>query len=117
VADKALVQVLDLKKDLKTLDDLTFEITPPSADDSYNGWWVSVYSEKQLNLARASDAEMKHISVSKVEAAKQSSEGDASQWSTDDLKLARVSVPTTITFTNNYGEVVSNASARIYETV
>jgi len=39
-ADKALLQALDLKKDLKILDDLTFEITSPSADDSYNGWWV-----------------------------------------------------------------------------
>jgi hypothetical protein len=115
-ADTALLQALDFKKDLKILDDLTFEITPPSADDSYNGWWVSVYSEKQLSLARASDAEMKHISVSKVDAAKQSSEGDAFQWSADELNLARVSVPTTLTFTNKYGQVVSNAAVRIYET-
>jgi hypothetical protein len=60
-ADEALVQALDLKKDLKILDDLTFEITPPSNGDSYNGWWVSIYSEKQLSLACASDTEMKQI--------------------------------------------------------
>jgi hypothetical protein len=76
----------------------------------------TVYSEKQLSLARASDAEMKQISVSKVDAAKQSSAGDSSQWSAEDLKLARISVPTIITFTNKYGDIVSNAAVRIYET-
>jgi len=111
--DKAIVQALELQKDLKILDDLTFEITPPIADDSYGGWWVSVYSEKQLSLARASDDEMKHISVSKLDSSKQSSQGDASQWSAGELKLARDSVPTTITFTNKDGQVISNAAARI----
>jgi len=114
-ADKALVQALALSKDRKVLDDLTFEITPPSDDDSYNGWWVSVYSEKQLNLARASDAEMKLISVAKVDAAKQSIVGDGSQWSSDQLKLSRPSIPTIMTLTNKDGDVISNAAVRIYE--
>jgi hypothetical protein len=70
---------------------------------------------QQLNLARASDAEMKHITLSNVDAAKQSSEVDPFQGSDDNVKISRTSVPTTITFTNKDGEVISNAAVRIYE--
>jgi hypothetical protein len=113
--DKEFVQALDITKDLKIRDDLTFEISPPSSDDSYNGWWVSVYSAKQLSLARATDSEMKHISLSKVDVGKQSTDGDPSQWSAQELKLAPVAIPMTITFTNRDREVISNAAVRIYE--
>jgi hypothetical protein len=111
-ADKELVRGLDLKKDLKTRGSLTFEVTPPSAEDSYNGWWISVYSEQQLNLSRASDAEMKQITISKADVAKQPSRQDSPAWSADELKLARPS-PATITFTNNSGFLVSNAEVRV----
>ena len=69
-SDKKVIQALDLKKDLITRDGLTFEITPPTAEDSYNGWWISVYSEKQLNLARASDDDMNLISIAQSDAVK-----------------------------------------------
>ncbi len=50
------------------------------------------------------------FSNTKVDAAKQSSQSNnPSAWSANDLKLARSSVPTTITFTNKSGLVVSNA--------
>src|SRR5262245_5298593 len=48
-ADKAAVRGLDLAKDLAVFKDLTFEVTPPTAEDAYGGWWVSVYSEPALN--------------------------------------------------------------------
>jgi hypothetical protein len=114
-ADKEILQTLNSMKDLRTLDGLTFEITPPSADDSYNGWWLSVYSEKQLDAARASEAEMSHITVTKLDAARQSNDGDPSQWSAQELNLARSSVPITMTITNKYGDVISDAAVRIYE--
>ena len=110
VADKEMVGKLNLKADYKMSDELTFEITPPTESDSYNGWWVSVYSEHELNLARASDEEMKKISLTKVDAAKQSDDtNNPSAWSSNDLKLARASAPTTITFINSSGVVVTNA--------
>jgi hypothetical protein len=109
-ADKEIVQGLDLKKDLKTRDGLTFEITPPTDEDAYNGWWVSVYSEQKLNLARASDAELKQISIAKSDATKEAGQSEnLSSWSADELKLARPSQPPTITFTYKSGTVVSNA--------
>jgi hypothetical protein len=107
-ADKETVQRLDLKKDLKTRNGLTFEITPPTDEDAYNGWWVSVYSEQKLNQARASDAELKQISVTKADATTQAGQSENS-WSADELKKARHSTPTMITFTYKSGTVVSNA--------
>ncbi len=42
---------------------LTFEVTPPTADDGYGGWWISIYDAAAIERARASDAEMKTIAV------------------------------------------------------
>jgi hypothetical protein len=109
-ADREVVQGLDLNKDLKTLNELTFEITPTNADDAYNGWWVSVYSEKQLNLARASDSEMKLISMTQADAAKDAKAAtNLASWSADDLKQARPADKTTISFMNSSGEMITNA--------
>ena len=107
-ADREILKSLDLQKDIKASDGLTFEVTPSSAEDSYGGWWISVYSEQQLNQARASDDEMKDISVTKVQAVRESLSGDAS-WSSEDLKLARQSRPTTISFTTPDGRVITDA--------
>ena len=105
-ADKQAMQGLAPEKDLKTRDGMTFEITPPFAEDAYMGWWVSVYSEQQLNLARASAEELQHISVPRAEASKSR---DSSGWSAEEVKLARPSVPPTITCTTKSGLVLSNA--------
>ena len=43
--------------------DLTLEITPPTAEDAYGGWWVSAYFEKRLDSARANQAELEDITV------------------------------------------------------
>lgn len=107
-ADREMLKNLNLQRDLKTRDGLTFEVTPPSAEDSYGGWWISVYSEQLLNEARASDAEMKDISLTKVQAVRESSNSEAS-WTPEDLKLARQPRPTTINFTTPDGQVVTNA--------
>jgi hypothetical protein len=112
--DRDIVNRLDRGRDLKNRDGITFEITPPSAEDAYMGWWVSVYSERELNLARASDEELKNISVPKAEVAKRTSRSeDASTWSAQDLKYARPDA-TTITFTTKSGSVISNAQVKPY---
>lgn len=109
-ADKQILQNLNLTKDLKSRDDLTFEITPPTDEDAYNGWWVSVYSVKQLNLARASDNEMQLISMTQADAAKDAkSSTNFTTWSANDLKQARAPVKTTIAFITPSGTVITNA--------
>jgi hypothetical protein len=113
-ADREIVRRLGMEKDLKNRDGVTFEITPPSAEDAYMGWWVSVYSERELNLARASDEELKNITVAKADVAKQTSPSeDPSAWSAQDLKFARPEA-TTITFTTKSRLVVSNAQVKPY---
>jgi hypothetical protein len=105
--DKAIVQSLDAEKDLKTFDGLTFEITPPTADDAYLGWWITVYSEQKLNLARASDAELRQITS--VRTGTGQDQGPTA-WSADELKLARSTsrYPGTITFRDSSGQMVTN---------
>jgi hypothetical protein len=97
-ADKATVRGLDLVKDLTVFKDLTFEITPPTAEDAYGGWWVSVYSEPALNSVRASDSELKAITVPKSALATTGNSAPAAavaqpdlleQFNADDLRYAR----------------------------
>lgn len=109
-ADREIVQSLDLNKDTKTRDGLTFEISPPTEEDSYNGWWISVYSEQKLNLARASDKELSDISLTKSDALKEANQSDSpDSWSTNELKLARPTAWPKISFTNKSGILISDA--------
>ena len=64
--DKKLLGALKLEVDKKVRNGLTFEITPPTAEDAYGGWWVSVYDEAALDRSRASEDEMAKITVSKT---------------------------------------------------
>lgn len=118
-ADKEFLLGLNLNKDLKTCKDLTFEITPPTDADSYHGWWVSVYSQKLLNEARASDEEMKSISQTKVEVGNNARKDvDFASWSTRDLTQARPSAPVTISFMNTSGDLIANAEVvRVVENI
>jgi hypothetical protein len=108
IDDRAVVGSLNTDKDLKTQDSLTFEITPPEGEDAYGGWWISVYSEPSLNFARASDQEMNQISTPKSQPITAT---NITGWTVEDLKLARPSsrYPTTITFTDTSGQIVTNA--------
>ncbi len=63
--DRTTLRGLDRKQDKQTREGLTFEITPVAGADSYGGWWVSVYDEAELDKARASEDEMKAITVAK----------------------------------------------------
>ncbi len=107
--DRALIKRLNLEKDLQKQDGLTFEITPPSAEDAYMGWWISAYSERALGAAQASDDEMKRISIPRAEVERQEQAGDPASWSDEDLKLPRNTYPAVITFSTASGQVVSNA--------
>ena len=63
--DAGIVRAANLSKDLITRDGLTIEVTPETAEDAYGGWWVSVYDEKSLDKARASDKELQDITVAR----------------------------------------------------
>lgn len=88
--DRALLAHLDLTKDLKSQDGLTFEITPSTAADANGGWWISVYDPTAVQSARASPHEMRVITVHKTDVAKSASVPlDEMSWNTSDLAFAR----------------------------
>jgi hypothetical protein len=95
--DKKLVAALKLDVDKKARNGLTFEITPPTAEDAYGGWWVSIYDEAALDRSRASEDEMAKITVSKTavkDAKPASGELDVDgatqgKWASGDLAHAR----------------------------
>jgi len=110
--DKEFLQGLNLQKDLLTANNMTFEITPPYAEDAYMGWWVSIYSQTEMERARASDAELAKITVPNfVTITNQSS----SDWSIEEIKLARRTPPTVISFIEkDLGKVITNAEVKPY---
>jgi hypothetical protein len=63
VADKVIVDKLKSDGDILEREGLTFEITPPTAEDAYGGWWISIYNTKSLDQARATPAELAEITV------------------------------------------------------
>ncbi len=113
--DVAAVRALRAEKDLVVRDGLTLEITPPTAEDAYKGWWVSVYNQRMLDAQRASDKEMAAITVSKSAIARPAKPAPGSSasgspqtsasstynseidrfnnWTPDDLRYARVYRP------------------------
>lgn len=86
---------------------VTFETTPPTAPDSYGGWWVSVYDEALLERSRATPREVANISrplvpagMQVVKSAVNSRTGSvagssvrpeltAEEWTPDDSRYAR----------------------------
>jgi hypothetical protein len=65
---------LNLAPGKKDREGLTFEVTPETAEDAYGGWWISVYDVKALDAARATDEELKKITVDEDELEKEDEE-------------------------------------------
>ena len=69
--DATALRSLNLKPGKTERDGLTFEVTPETAEDAYEGWWISVYSLKLLDEARATEEELKRITVTEEELEKE----------------------------------------------
>ncbi|HLY10258.1 MAG TPA: hypothetical protein VKW04_13205 [Planctomycetota bacterium] len=99
----AFLKSLKPEGDKKVRGGVTYEITPPTAEDAYGGWWISIYSEPLLDKSRASAEEMATITttrkdVKKVDAApapKRPASAPAvdpvleGRWGSEDLSDAR----------------------------
>jgi hypothetical protein len=84
--DREFVQRLSLEAAKAERTGLVFEVTPPSAEDAYNGWWISVYDLKALERQRASDAELAQITVPRAQV---KPGGGVLRWNPADLRMAR----------------------------
>jgi hypothetical protein len=69
--DAEALASLHLTPGKKELEGLVFEITPETAEDAYGGWWITVYDPKLLDEARASDEELKKITLTEEELARE----------------------------------------------
>jgi len=63
--DAKILRALKPSIDSASRGGLTIEITPPTSEDAYGGWWVSVYDEHSLDGMRASEAELAAITVAR----------------------------------------------------
>lgn len=90
--DSELRQVFDqLSRDMadkKVNGTLTFETTPSTAEDSYGGWWITVYNETELTQSRATKKELEAISIAKT-GQTENTLIDPIAWTASDIKLAR----------------------------
>jgi len=99
-ADRALLASLNQEIDKKVSNGVTFEITPPTAEDAYGGWWISVYSEPLLDRSRATPKELEKITTTRgalkaADAEKKESlplpvdSSTQGKWASEDLSSAR----------------------------
>lgn len=94
-SDRQILASLKMEVDKQMRAGLTFEVTPPTAPDAYGGWWISVYSEKELDRSRATPKEMERITTTRglVKRAEDSplqvDSATRGRWEQDDLAGAR----------------------------
>jgi hypothetical protein len=100
--DRKALRSANLEKCLIQASGMSIEVTPASADDAFGAWWISVYSENDLNQQRASQAELTKITVTHNEIKGKTGPGASSpvtagarpprsvlSWGEHDLKNAR----------------------------
>lgn len=92
--------------DKKDIGELSFETTPPTAADSYGGWWITVYNEREVDQARASQKELSVITTAKTP--KTDNSANPLVWSKDDIKFSRPSSPKTTTDLSISTEPIAN---------
>lgn len=125
--DKKRLEEMDKKKGVSERDGMTIEITPPEGEDSYGGWWVSLYRMRDLDSVRATDKELKDISVSAKPAPNDGRPSDETLWSNKELSNARIASPkseeaddtarlssSTATRSHSSSPSVSGSSGRVY---
>jgi hypothetical protein len=98
--DRKLLASLKPAGEKKVRNGITFEITPPTAEDAYGGWWVSVYNEPLLDQSRATPEELSAITTKRGDVPRTGAAPDPrmpyavdsstqGRWASDDLASAR----------------------------
>ncbi len=87
-AEIAALYGLDLKGGVAIADDITFEISPSSAPDSFGAWWISLYNKKGLDALRLSDAKYSRLTRPADEVIDHSGRVIAPGWTKNDLELS-----------------------------
>ena len=119
VNDKEALRHMNREKDLVKRGDIKWEITPPTDTDSYNGWWVSIYNEINLIMSRASEADLKQITVVKTPPpASTAVSMPANTWTAQEMVSARTTpiYVSTVVPSSRYRETsaIQSTGDRVY---
>ncbi len=87
-AEIAALYGLDLKGSKADAGDITFEATPPEAEDAFGAWWISLYNKKDLDALRLSDAEYAALTKPADQVIDKRGRLLAHGWSHDELDLS-----------------------------
>jgi len=77
---------LDFQGGKATAGNITFEITPPTADDSFGAWWISLYNLRDLAAVRMDDAEYAALTKPADEVIDRKGRVIAHGWTKKDLE-------------------------------
>ncbi len=72
--DQEFLKALSLKVDKKDREGITFEITPETAEDAYEGWWISVYDAAAIEKERATAEELAELAATREELEKEAAD-------------------------------------------
>ena len=70
-SDQALLNKLNRSVDKQVREGITFEITPETAEDAYEGWWISVYDAAAVEKERATAEELAELAATREELEKE----------------------------------------------
>lgn len=79
---------LDFKGGLKTVGDVTLEIIPKDAPDSYGAWWITLYNKTDLARIRLDDAEYAKLVRPMDEVFDKTGRIIANGWTSDQLGMS-----------------------------
>jgi len=71
----------------KTVGEITIEITPKSAPDSYGAWWITLYNQSELDSIRLDDAEYAKL-VRPMDEIWDGNKLRANAWSEDQMAMS-----------------------------
>ncbi len=77
---------LDLRGGKATAGDIVFEVTPPTAEDAFGAWWISLYNRKDMDAARLSDVEYARLTRPADEVIDRRGRVIAAGWTKKDLQ-------------------------------
>lgn len=77
---------LNLKGGKAAAGDIVFEVTPPTDEDAFGAWWISLYNKKDLDAARLSDAEYARLTKPADEVIDRRGRVIAAGWTKKDLQ-------------------------------
>ena len=84
----AALYSLNFKKSKAQAGEMTFEVTPPDAEDAFNAWWLSIYNLKDLDAIRLSDREYAKLTLPADQVINRRGGVISNAWTPEDLDLS-----------------------------